>query len=183
MRSLPGRSTKEPTEAQKAQRMKLALAIAFLRPISELVNLGFKSTAVKKTGFNAATSQLITDAISGIYPGFTIDYSKVLISMGSLSGAWNAVASSATAGSLAFHWENNSGSGTAKATDRAVLVIFNPSRPEVLFTAEASTRDSGLQTFSLPADFSGQTVHVWISFASSTNIMSTSIYAGNVEVH
>ena len=183
MRSLPRRSKRKPTEAQKAQRMKLAMAIAFLRPLSGLVNMGFKSIAVKKTGFNAATSQLISGAVSGIYPDFAIDYSKVLISIGNLTGAWNAAVFSATAGVLTVSWENNSGSGTAKATDKAVLVVYNPSRTEVLYTSEGSSRDLGMQSFSFPANYSGQTVHVWISFISQNQIMSTSIYVGNAELH
>ena len=183
MRSLPRRSKRKPTEAQKAQRMKLAMAIAFLRPLSGLVNKGFKSIAIKKTGFNAATSQLISGSVSGIYPDFAIDYSKVLISIGNLTGAWNAAVSSATAGLLTVSWENNSASGTAKATDKAVLVVYNPSRTEVLYTSEGSSRDLGMQSFSFPANYSGQTVHVWISFISQNQVMSTSIYAGNAELH
>lgn len=183
MRSLPGRSGKKPTEAQKSQRMKLALAIAFLRPLSEVVNMGFKNVAVQKTGFNAATSHLITEAISGIYPDFKIDYSKVLISMGSLTGAWNAGVSSVTGTSLLVNWENNSGAGTARTTDRVLLVVYNSTISESLYLRAGNTRDSGLQTFVLPSGFAGHKVHVWISFISVTNIVSTSIYAGSIEIH
>lgn len=90
MRSLPRRSKRAPTEGQKAQRMKLALAINFLSPVSELVNTGFRNEAVKKSGFNVATSNFINEAIIGVYPEFLVDYSKVLISSGNLTGAWNA---------------------------------------------------------------------------------------------
>jgi hypothetical protein len=183
MRSLPRPSGKAPTNAQLIQRVKLALATGFLRPISSLVNIGFKSLAVKQTGFNVATSQIISEAITGTYPDFLIDYSKVLISKGNLTGPWNAVASSPAPSVLNIIWTDNTGSGTAKDTDKAVLLVYNPVQSQYVFTLDGADRLESADSLALPADFSGDTVEVWIAFISADKkTISTSIYAGNVVV-
>jgi len=183
MRSLPRKSTRPPTEGQKAQRMKMSMAISFLSPVSELVNACFKGETLKKSGFNEATSHLIREAIVGTYPDFAIDYSQVLISSGSLTGAWNAVASSGSAGSLTVNWTDNSGSGTAKSTDQAIILVYNPAGARYLYTVEGASRSSASATMTLPADYSGDEVEVWIGFRSlNQQRISTSIYAGRVVV-
>ena len=75
MRSLPRPSGKAPTDLQLIQRAKFGLATGFLSPIRAILNVGFKSLAVKQTGFNVATSQVVKEAITGTYPDLEIDYS------------------------------------------------------------------------------------------------------------
>jgi hypothetical protein len=180
MKSLPRPSSKAPKDLQLIQRAKMGLATGFLQPISALVNTGYKSLAVKKTGFNVATAQVITDAIIGIYPNLEIDYPNVLISKGNLTSAWNPVATSA-AGNLTVTWQNNSTSGTAKPTDNAVLLVYNPLQSQYVFTLDGDARSLGTDTLILPANFVGDTVHVWIAFyAADKKTISTSLYAGEV---
>ena len=183
MRSLPRPSSKAPTDLQLIQRVKLALATGFLRPVSALVNIGYKSLAVKQTGFNVATSQVIADAFTGIYPDLEIDYSKVLISKGNLTGAWNAVAASTAANTLNMSWTDNSGSGTGKPDDKAVLLAYNAEQNQYVYTIDGGSRSSGADSLLLPVNFSGDTVHIWIAFiAADKKTISTSIYAGTVVV-
>ena len=183
MRSLPRPSSKAPTDLQLIQRVKLALATGFLRPVSALVNIGYKSLAVKQTGFNVATAQVIADAFTGIYPDLEIDYSKVLISKGNLTGAWNAVAASNAANTLNLSWTDNSGSGTGKPDDKAVLLAYNAEQNQYVYTINGGERSTGVDSLLLPANFSGDTVHIWIAFiAADKKTISTSIYAGTVVV-
>jgi len=181
MRSLPRKSSRPPTERQKAQRLKMSIAISFLSPVSELVNVGFKTDTSKKSGFNEATSHIIQEAIVGTYPDFALDYSHVLISSGNLTGAWNAEASSASAGLLTVRWTDNSGSGTAKSTDQAIVLVYNPAGARYVYDMEGAGRGEGEHTMTLPSDFSGDAVEVWVSFRSvNRQRISTSIYAGRV---
>ena len=182
MRSLPRPSSKAPTEAQTIQRAKMALATGFLRPISPLVNLGYKSLAVRRTGFNVATAQVIEEAITGTYPNLQISYPNVLISKGNLTGAWNPSVASA-AGNVTISWDDNSASGTAKPTDNAVFLIFNEEQSQYVYLTEGAARSSGTESMQMPADFAGDTVHVWLAFISADKkTVSTSLYAGEVIV-
>src|SRR6476660_2204228 len=76
MRSLPKPSTKAPTDLQLIHRAKFGMITGFLKPISNLVNLGYKSQAFGMTGYNVATADLISEAITGAYPDLLIDYTK-----------------------------------------------------------------------------------------------------------
>ena len=183
MRSLPRKSNRPPTEAQKAQRLKLSMAISFLSPVSDLVNTGFTSDAVKKSGFNVATSHIIQQAIEGQYPDFTINFSRVLISSGNLTGAWNTSTQSDTPGSLTVSWTDNSGAGSATSSDQAVILVYDAGLKKCVYTMGGAGRNLGSHTLHLPSEFSGATVDVWIAFRSAdTKSISTSIYAGQVKI-
>lgn len=184
MRSLPKPSTKAPTDLQLEQRIKFAIATGFLRPISSLVNLGYKSLAVNKTGYNLATAQVIAEAIIGVYPEFQIDYAKVLFSKGNLTGPWNAVSTSDSPAVVNISWTDNSGLGTAKETDKAVILVYNPDKAQFVFNTNSGAARSVLtDSMVVPPDFSGDTVQVWIAFLSEDKkTISTSIHTGTVVI-
>lgn len=184
MRSLPKPSTKAATDQQLIQRAKFGLANGFLSPVSALVKLGFQSLAIQKTGFNVAISHIIADAIAGNYPDFEIDYAKVMFSKGNLVGTWNAVSASTQPGSVKLSWTDNTGSGTAKTTDQAVILVYNPAKSTFVYNLETGAqRSAASDTIILPAEFSGDTVQVWIAFMTpDRKLFSTSIHAGQIVV-
>lgn len=182
MRSLPKPSSKAPTDLQMLHRAKLGMATGFLQPISALVKIGYKSLAIRQTAFNVATSQLITEGITGIYPDLTIDYPKVLISKGNLTGAWGPAVTSAES-KVNVTWQDNSASGTAKPTDKAILLVYNPEKSQYVFITEGVDRSALAGSMDVPADFVGDTVHVWIAFISADKkTVSTSLYISEVVI-
>lgn len=183
MKSLPKPSSKTPTDAQLQQRIKLALAVGFLKPISPLLTEGFRRVAVNSTGFNVATSHCVKEAISGVYPDYTIDYPKVLISRGDLTGAWNALAEPTGTAQVRISWTNNSGSGNAKNTDKIILLIYNPAKNQYVYIMDGPDRSQAASSISVPQEFSGDQVHAYLAFMSlDKKFISTSVYAGSVLV-
>ena len=183
MRSLPKPTNRTPTDAQLQQRVKMALAVGFLKPISPLLTQGFKRVAVNSTAFNVATSHFVKEVISGTYPDYTIDYPKVLISRGELTGPWNALAEPTMATEVRISWSNNAGSGNAKGTDKAVLMIYNPTKNQFVYLLDGPDRSQAATTLAMPEGFSGDEVHVYMGFISlDKKIVSTSVYAGSVLV-
>lgn len=184
MRSLPKASTKAPTDLQMIQRAKFGLVSGYFRPVSELLNLGFQSLANGKSGYNVATSDFIANAITGTYPNFEIDYSKVLFSKGTLTGAYSVAALSDDPGSVNVTWTDNSESGTAKATDKMVIVVYNPLKGQFVYNLNSgAVRSAGADTLTMPAEFTGDTVEVWMAFMTpDKKTFSTSIHAGQIVV-
>jgi hypothetical protein len=184
MRSLPRPSSKAPSDLQLIHRSKFGLVNGFLGPVSNLVNLGYKSLATRKTGYNVAIAEMMSDAITGIYPDFEIDYTKIFFSKGSLTGVYGVLASSVTPGEINMSWADNSGSGTAKATDKAVVLIYNPAKSAFVYNLEnGALRDAAADSIILPAEFSGDEVQVWIAFMTpDKKTFSTSIHAGVIVV-
>jgi len=182
MRSIP-QSVKNPrSEGQVSQRTKFTVALEFLKPMTGLIQVGFKLYAQKQTAFNAAMSYTLNNAITGTAPDYSVDYSKALVSRGSLPGARNGQASSAN-GAVSLAWDDNTGIGTAAGTDKALIAILNPTRGEAMFDAGGNQRTAGSEEIAVPADWVGEDVEVYLGFISEdTKSVSNSVYLGTVTV-
>lgn len=110
------------TEGQVNQRNKFTVTLEYLQANKDFIKIGYKSYAIKKTEFNAAMSYVLGNAIIGTSPNFNVDYTKALLSRGSLSSALNGSVNLATAGEVTFDWDDNSTDGNANATDKAMVV-------------------------------------------------------------
>ncbi len=184
MKSLSKPSTKAPSDLQMIHRAKFGLVTGFLKPIGSLVNIGYKSLAVGMTGYNVATSDMVASAISGVYPQLEIDYTKVIFSKGVLTGVYDVICTSPARPQVKITWQNNSGSGTGVATDVAVVLIYNPAKSAFVYNLNnGAERSEAEEIITLPAEFSGDTVQVWLAFMTpNKKTFSTSIHAGEVVV-
>jgi hypothetical protein len=182
MRSLPQKVKNPRTDGQMSQRTKFALALGILKPMTAFLRTGWKLYAHKQTPMNAAMSYTLANAISGAYPDYEIDASKVLVSRGSLATAANASAAAA-GGSIEFSWDDNSGVGSAKQTDKALIAIVNSAKGEAVTDTAGAERTAGTQTVALPADWFGDTVEVYLGFISEDGKeIANSVYLGSIEV-
>jgi hypothetical protein len=182
MRSLPQHVKNPRTEGQVSQRTKFALVLSLLKPMTTFLRTGWKLYAHKQSPFNAATSYTLANAIIGTYPDYEIDPSKVLVSRGSLTPAANASAAT-IGGSIEFSWDDNSGVGSAKQTDKALIAIVNAAKGEAITDTAGAERTAGSQTVALPTDWDGDTVEVYLGFVSEDNReVSNSVYLGAIEV-
>ena len=167
------------SEGQVEQRSKFALTLNFLKPITTYVRLGFKAYANKQTAFNAAMSYTVKNAITGEFPDYALDFSRALVSRGNLTQPVNAHATMVT-GKVNIGWNDNSGQGDAQATDVAMPLAFNADKGEAVFSTAAASREDRAATLAFPADWMGDTVELYIGFASADgNNVATSIYLGS----
>ena len=132
MRSLPQKVRNPRTQGQRSQRTKFALALSLLKPMTAFLRTGWKLYAHRQSPFNSAMSHTLANAVVGNYPDYQIDVSKVLVSRGNLQPASNATAT-ATGGNIVFSWNDNSGIGSAKQTDKALIAVLNLEKGEAIF--------------------------------------------------
>ena len=183
MRSRATSISNPRTPAQVEQRAKFTAVGMFLKPLTSFLRIGFKSAAIKMSAYNAAMSFNLKNAITGIFPAFDIDYSKVLISQGTLPGALNPATVSATAGTVRFTWENNSWETNASTDDQAVLVVYNPAKQAAVSVIGAIARSVGSQTIILPNSFTGDQVQCYIAFQNANqSVISNSQYVSGLLV-
>jgi hypothetical protein len=168
------------TQLQVNQRTKFSLVLRFLQPNLNFIKIGYKNFSVKKSQFNSAMSYILNNAITGTFPDYVIDYSLAYLSRGSLSGAMNPVFDLSTPGQVEFSWDDNSGEGSALATDKVMVVAYNPLKGESVFITNGATRVDLSQIVTLPNSYSGDELEMFISFmnAEETQI-SNSIYIGS----
>ncbi|CAM1348396.1 DUF6266 family protein [Tenacibaculum crassostreae] len=168
------------TEGQVNQRNKFTITLEYLQATSDFIKVGYKAFAVKKTEFNAAMSYVLNNAVGGIAPNFTIDYSLALLSRGSLSSVLNGSTDLATPGQVTFDWDDNSAEGNANATDKAMVLVYNPSKKESVSILDGVDRTVGSQAITIPNTYAGDTVELFMAFVSADGTqVSNSVYLGS----
>ena len=168
------------TEGQVNQRNKFTVTLEYLQPNKEFLKVGYKSFATKKTEFNAAMSYVLNNAITGVEPNFNVDYANALVSRGGLSAALNPSTDLATAGEVTFNWDDNSAEGNANATDKAMLLVYNPSKKESISLTEGADRTVGTQIVAIPTTYAGDTVELFMAFITADGSqVSNSTYLGS----
>jgi len=183
MRIMPASVANPRTQGQVDQRSKFSTVLRFLQPITDFLRVGFKLYAKKMTQFNNAMSFNLLNAITGAYPNYSIDYPNALISRGNLTGALNPAVLSTSPGSVDFSWDNNSGSGNAQGTDKALLVIYNPAKDQSVYETEGASRNTTSDSLTVPSEYSGDTVEAFIGFISEDGrSVANSIYIGSVTI-
>jgi hypothetical protein len=181
MRSKGSNRNANPTEKQLAQQQKFALVMRFLQPMTGLLSITFRDFAIRMTGINNAFAYNIKSAVTGVYPSFAIDYSLALVSRGDLPNALAPAVTSGAGSVLTFSWTDNSGTGSAKATDEAIFVAYCPALKQAIFSGGAVRSDLTGDLNLVP--FSGQLAETWICFISEDEKnVATSIFTGEVTV-
>jgi hypothetical protein len=182
MRIKPANVSNPRTAGQVDQRSKFSTTLRFLQSMTDFLRVGFKLYANKMTQFNAAMSYNLNNAITGTYPNFMIDYASALVSRGGLTGAANGAVSS-SGGLVEFTWTDNTGSGNAQATDKALLVVYNPAKDQAIYDNAGAARSVGSQNLAMPNDFIGDDVEAFIGFISEDGKeVANSVYIGSVTV-
>ena len=102
----------------------------------------------------------ITDPFGSLNTGFEMDFSKVVIANGALDLPFNPSAS-AEGTTLTFTWADNSGIGTAKASDNIYAAIYNKEQEQVIYSLVAA-RSARTGTVTIPTLWSGDSIDVWI---------------------
>ena len=172
---------KNPRSAgQVDQRSKFNLALNFLQPNVPYIRIGYKSQAAKQTEFNAAMSYIVKNAITGTSPNYALDYTKVMVSRGGLTQVTDAAASWAAATSkLTVTWTDNSGVGTALATDKAMPFVYNKDKNETIYNTEGATRTTHTMDITVPSNWVGDKVEVYLGMVSEDGaLVADSIYLG-----
>jgi hypothetical protein len=181
VRSRPGPRKKGSfTPRQQEQNAKFALMMGFLQQLTPLLNQTFDRSAKGMTGFNKAFAFNIVQAITGTFPSFTIDYSKVQLSRGSQTGVASATSTSPSAGQVVISWSNTGGT-TPQADDLAYVAAYNQDINHWVYLQGVAQRKAGTVTLDLPG-LSGKAFHVYLGFTTSTGLASNSFYVGQVTV-
>lgn len=182
MRTKSRRRKFTPTQRQLEQRAKFALAVRFVQPMAGLVEISFGDFALRQTGINSAVSYTMRNAVTGVYPNYSIRYANVLVSRGDLPNVLAPSVTADPASLVTWNWTDTSGVGVAKATDKALLVAFCPALNLCVYTTGSAGRSVETDSLNL-AYFSGQEVHTWIGFISEDGQnVASSLYTGMVMV-
>ena len=181
MRSQPGPRKGDPTPAQADQQARFSLASGFLNRVKKLLAVTMPEKG-NMSGYNVALQNTLTDAITGTSNAFSIDYAKVLLSLGDLPNAPGASIASGAAGKITWSWPPNGGTSGEVPTDVSILVAYSEDLNRSAFTLAGPARSTGTGTLTIPA-FSGKTVQTWLAFISADGLeIAESFFTGQLAV-
>jgi hypothetical protein len=165
-------------------RFKLAMVTTFLKRLKPLINVGYQQFNQGITPMNASTSYHLKNAVTGTSSmDYAIDYTKVMFSDGDLPEAANAAAAVTVAAKLDFSWTDDSLPASTGGTDRATVLAYNVDKNKFTMLPSAAVRSAEAYVLQLPPDWSGDTVHTWISFVNALGKeVSNSNYIGEFTV-
>lgn len=188
MRIRPASVSNPRTELQLNQRNRFGMVTRFLSSQRLLVNVGFRPYANGQTAFNAATSYNLLNAIDGTNPEVQIDYSKAMLSLGTLPPAEEFVAVCNAAGMLSLNWFDNSSDELASSSDALMIGLFDADSFTALTFLNCATRAEAGVEIAIPVRWSGRTIQIFafflspkgMSVANAREMVSGTVYCGNV---
>ena len=180
VRSVPKKSSIEPSKSQPEQRAKMVKVIFFVSSLKRLLSISYRHYFKHRSPYNEIVNQILRSAITGVYPDFNIDYSKVQVSLGHISK--NPIAQSSVAkDEINFSW-NTICIGGSYNNDRSILIAYCEALNRCIFTSTGPIRGTSEATLRVP-NFRGQQVHTWLSFISADGKhVADSVYTGMVWV-
>ncbi len=176
---LPGK----PTKAQLANRQAMKVTMNLLRPMLEFIKPGFELKAKGTTcnSFNLATSYNKKHALKGEYPNISVDYSKVLLSSGSLPSTEKTSLVKTKEG-LNIKWAAAKAAAGAFNDDIVMVVLRFPSGDYSKSYLNAAKREDGKCFIPVPdKELLNGPIEAYMCFKSADGErISDSVYLGNL---
>jgi len=169
---------KDPTTPkQLAHQAKFGLVSKELSCLGTI----FKITFNDKRGKNKAVSLAYKNCIVGEYPNFTLDYSKMIFTVGNLDITGRVTATVSGGTTIKLEWESSVFSHS-NPNDTLNLVFFNESSKKGLLKHNLAERTMGSVFLEMPAIWAGAQIHCWLYFTSQGGINSPSQYVSLIQL-
>jgi hypothetical protein len=148
------------SDKQVAQRTKFSFVIIAMACLRDL----FKVTFLGKGGANHGISLAFRYAVTGTSPDYSIDYSKLVLSEGSIYVATTTSAVKTTGTSIKLDWSTTK-MKSALPTDNVSLVFLHDEYQQAILNQNCAQRSIGTMTVDLPAEWANGEIHCWIYFS------------------
>ena len=160
IKGLPKLSNKPKSEKQLEQQARFAMAIRFLLPVKDYINVGFNDLKQgRSTGFNVALKCLLEKAVTGVYPALEIDYAFAEYARGPLSVPATVVVTAEPA-KLIITWANEVLKASSHLDDEFVVLVYEPDSNDYVVGPPNALRSAGTVDVVMPSDWANLTVHV-----------------------
>ncbi len=184
MRGLSQSQHDSKTEAQLLQRAKFKMMVQTLRPMSPVVNIGFKYYAERMTSRNAAMKYNIRACLTGTAPeNLQINWELLTFALGPLTGASQMQATyDSRVSSFIVSWSNEAGKAKADDDDVALVLVYNATQSDAISVVRGTKRSDLSLSIMRPRYWKeGDECNVYLAFTSSDgDIISNSHWVGAV---
>ncbi|WP_316818576.1 DUF6266 family protein [Pedobacter nyackensis] len=193
LRSKPKKPKKKKvrSDAQKAVNLRFKLVKSFISVIGEFIHEGYRLDVAKSDRIpeNGASSYLLNEAVTGDYPNYEIDYSKVLVSRGRLQKPSNPTVK-LEGNTLKFYWDVDPNWGYELNRDQVMVLAYLPTNGTADYSLSGARRKEGYEELKVGIVRQDQYdlkkddfIEVYIAFVSDNRKrISDSVYLGSVAV-
>lgn len=167
IKTLPRKSNKPPTQTQVDQRNKFSLVTSFLSYLSEIIDTCYKNGSMNNSPMNELVAYHIKEAVTGVSPNFTIDYTKLKFSNGKLTNPSRLTVDTTAVGKIDFNWTADGADSKYKdATDVINIMGYNAAKNQFITVMSAAPRSALTFILQCPLDWTGDEVYCYFSFSS-----------------
>ena len=184
-RSAPSPSTKPPTKKQLDQQMKFGLVTGFLGKMNRVINMGYASSG-NSGPMNSAVKDNLELAISGIYPNYELDYTKVMLTKsnnpidGGFRTSVTALAEAQVTVTWLMHLREGDEQELGDPNDLVNLAFHSVTKGKTVFYFGKAKRSVLTSTFDLPFSLIGDQFQAYLFFTSADGTsISNSDYVGS----
>ena len=166
------------TAKQQSQRGVFGFVVKELNCMRKLFSVTFGG----QYGINRAVSLAMKTCVSGEFPDFKIDYSKLQLSKGSIQVPANVTISGLKQNSFMLEWSYADLLNEVQ-DDNLSLVLLNATKKEMLYNQNIALRAGRNVEFYIPEYWLKSEIHAWLYFSSSNNnYFSDSKYLGVITI-
>lgn len=180
----PDFSQVKPSGFQQVQRNKLKTAMALLSPLKGLIRDAYQPFQKNSSGFDAAKSYIMKEAIVVKEGGYVLDYRKVMVTFGDLripEGVVIAVNENDEELKIDLHWEDNSHQALAYSDDELILVVYVADEGRFIYFKGLAERQALQATATFNISYASKELHLWMSFLRPhERRASPSVYLGKI---
>ena len=160
------------TPRQKNQRSKFGFVVKELNCMRSVFTITFDG----QYGINRVVSMAMKTSLTGEYPDFKLDYSKIIISEGTLNKTAQVRLEQVGGSTVKIDWNAEELLGRNPA-DNVNLVFLNQTSKSVILKQNVALSGAGSAEVDLPVNWLDKELHSWIYFTSPNGIQySTSQY-------
>ena len=166
------------TAKQQSQRGVFGFVVKELNCMRKLFTVTFGG----QYGINHAVSLAMKTCVSGQFPEFKIDYSRLQLSKGSIQLPLTVNISRLKQDSFMLEW-SYAELLDKQYDDNLSIVLLNTTNKEMLYNQNIALRTDRKVEFCLPEHWLKSEIHAWLYFSSSNNnSFSDSKYLGIITV-
>ena len=171
LKSKPLTVANPQSDNQVMRRSALSQTVAIFRQVIAVVLFGYKSQAVKKSEYNAFTSEVLKGAFNyATPPTATLIPANVLISKGTIGQtAISSVVADRSLNTVVVTYPIPADQPGQSASDKPLVAVFNSTLNDWYAQAATATRASGSASVSLPSSWAtGNSLVVFLGFYNAT---------------
>jgi hypothetical protein len=179
-----GKITKAASVPQLSARKITRISSKRLKMFKAFLKVGFsiEITGTTQNAFNMAVSVNKRAMMTGVYPNFQVDYSKLVLSRGILKPG-EELNVSATDEAIFFTWKAEEKMAWPESTDLVMMLAYFPELDRTIVKISGNARNTGADQMPIPPSLKDAHSETYIAFVAADRLqVSDSTYLGSLNL-